>query len=191
MITNAIANGVVPGGVAALGHGHEAPSFFGVGATAFDDSTPVDEDTLWRIYSMTKPVTGMAAMMLIDEGLVGLDQPLADFIPDFARMTVLTDPQNSLEVRPAKTLITVRHLLTHTAGFGYTIITTGPLLDEYKRLGIVVSRRARVEPGSPDYLETAHSFDAFCSRLATLPLIADPGIKWSYSVSLEIGRAHV
>src|SRR3546814_6237874 len=135
---------------------------------------------------MTKPVTGMAAMMLIDEGLVGLDKPVADFIPDFARMTVLTDQQNSLEVRPAKTLITVRHLLTHTAGFAYTTITTGPLLAEYKRLRIVVSRRARVEPGSPDYLETAPSFDAFCSRPATLPLLADPGIKWGYSLSLDV-----
>src|SRR3546814_7216151 len=118
---------------------------------------------------MTKPVTGMAAMMLIDEGLVGLDKPVADFIPDFARMTVLTDQQNSLEVRPAKTLITVRHLLTHTAGFGYTIITTGPLLYKYKPLFIVVHPRARFKPGTPDYLETAPSFAAFCSRLPSLP----------------------
>jgi CubicO group peptidase (beta-lactamase class C family) len=186
MIANAIASGEVPGGVAALGRGSEPPSFFGIGSIAFDDPTPADENTLWRIYSMTKPVTGMAAMILIDEGAIGLDQPLAHFIPDFAHMTVLTDPQKSLEARLATAPITIRHLLTHTAGFGYTIITTGPLLDEYKRHGIVVSRRAHVAPDSPDYLEPAPSLDEFCRRLAALPLIAEPGTKWSYSIAQDV-----
>ena len=108
MIANAIAGGAVPGGVAALGRGAKPPSFFGIGSIAFDDPTPTDENTLWRIYSMTKPVTGMAAMILIDEGAIGLDQPLADFIPDFAHMTVLTDPQKSLEARPATTASAIR-----------------------------------------------------------------------------------
>ena len=87
---------------------------------------PVRPDSLFRIYSMTKPITGMAAMMLIDEGKLGLDQPLADILPKFAKMQVQVTPDGSItDLRPAKTAITIRHLLTHTAGLGYTIIQRG------------------------------------------------------------------
>ncbi len=186
MLMNAVAGGIVPGGVAALGRGTAPPDFVRTGSLAFDDPAPVDENTLWRIYSMTKPVTGMAAMAMIDDGAMALDQPLADFIPAFADMAVLTDPRTSLDTRRARQAITIRHLLTHTAGFGYTIITTGPLLAEYKRLGIVASRRSRIATDAPDYIAPAPSLEEFCLRLATLPLIAEPGTKWSYSIAQDV-----
>src|SRR3546814_3098847 len=77
---------------------------------------------------MTKPVTGIAAMLLIEDGKMTLDQPIADFLPAFANMTVQNTPDGSLtDVRPAKGPITVRQLLTHTAGLGYNIIQKGPI----------------------------------------------------------------
>lgn len=176
----------VAGAMAALGRGTDAPDYITAGNLSLDPSDPVDADTLWRVYSMTKPVTGMAAMMLIGDGKMTLDQPVADFIPEFAEMRVLTDPDNSLDSVPARTSITVRHLLTHTAGLGYSIITKGPLLQAYLDQGIlpgVVSRQPI--PGFEGGADVP-PLDEFARRVAGLPLIAEPGTKWSYSIALDV-----
>ena len=76
-----------------------------------------DPDSLWRVYSMTKPITGIAAMILIEEGKIKLDQPISDFIPAFKNMKVLSSREGPAS-HPATHPITVRHLLTHTAGLG-------------------------------------------------------------------------
>ena len=174
----------IPGALIALGRGQAAPDYFADGVTVLGGEHRVDANTLWRVYSMTKPITGMATMMLVEDGVIGLDQNIADFLPGFAAPQVLTDPDNSLESRPASGPITIRHLLTHTAGLGYTIVTTGPLLAGYQRLGL--------EPGvimhePPEVVaRRPQSLEEFADRLATLPIIADPGTKWSYSVSLDL-----
>lgn len=174
----------VPGALIALGRGQDTPTYFADGTVALDSEAAVDADTLWRIYSMTKPITGIATMMLIEDGAIGLDQNIADFIPGFAEPRVLTDPENSLDTRAASGPITIRHLLTHTAGLGYTIVTTGPLLAEYQRLGlepgVIMHEAPEAVAHRPDSLEE------FADRLATLPIIADPGTKWSYSVSIDL-----
>lgn len=176
----------IPGAAAAIGRGTEAPEFLFAGALAFDNPAAVNQDTLFRAYSMTKPVTGMAAMMLIEDGRLKLDQNIADFIPGFANPKVLTDPDKSLDSRPSKAPITVRNLLTHTAGLGYNIVTKGPLLQAYLKLGLTPAAASRKPlPGQPN-VPTAPSLAEFADRLATLPLIADPGEKWSYSVSLDL-----
>ena len=186
LIDGYVAERKFSGGVISVGKGTAAPDFLTGGTIATDSPTPADADTLWRIYSMTKPITGMAAMMLIGEGKLKLDQPIADFIPGFAAMKVLTSPETSLDAVPAKAQITVRHLLTHTAGLGYTIITTGPLLAEYQRLGLYAFIASRAPlPGQPPLVH-APSLKDFADRLATLPLIAEPGTKWSYSVGLDL-----
>jgi CubicO group peptidase (beta-lactamase class C family) len=177
---------LLPGLAAALARGDDAPDFVAAGTLARDSAVPVGPDTLYRVYSMTKPVTGVAAMLLIEDGRLGLDQNIADFVPGFAAPRVLTDPATSLASRPAAGPITVRHLLTHTAGLGYTIVTKGPLLREYFRLGLTPFAVSRTRlPDLPPF-ETAPSLAAFADRLATLPLIADPGTRWSYSVSLDL-----
>jgi hypothetical protein len=176
----------VPGTVAAIGRGTEAPDFLSTGALAFDNPAPVAEDSLFRAYSMTKPVTGIAAMMLIEDGKLKLDQNIADFLPGFANPRVLTDPEKNLDARAATGPITIRNLLTHTAGLGYTIVTKGPLLDAYVKLGITPASASRKPlPGQPN-VPTAPSLAEFADRLATLPLVADPGTVWSYSVSLDL-----
>ncbi len=187
MIDDAVATKYVPGAGAALARGAGPAAFLTSGVLSKDSKVAVTPDTLWRCYSMTKPITGIAAMMLIEDGKLKMDQNIADLIPAFANPRVLTDGANSLASRPAKAPITVRNLLTHTAGLGYSIITKGPLLAEYQRLGLdpaVVSKKKL--PGQPTLPPTAPSLEEFATRLATLPLIADPGVRWSYSVSLDL-----
>lgn len=176
----------MPGVVGAFGVGSLPTVFVQSGRIADGASAPTaGPDTLWRVYSMTKPVTAMAAMILVEEGRLKLDQPVSDFIPQFRNMRVLTSPDTSLASRPAARPITIRHLLTHTAGLGYTIITKGPLLKEYERLGIVPAQLdARTEAQARR--TRAPSLKVFAERLATLPLIADPGTRWSYSVGLDL-----
>ncbi|WP_420606172.1 serine hydrolase domain-containing protein [Novosphingopyxis sp.] len=172
--------------IAALGWGTDEPEYITAGNLSLESDVAVDRDTLWRQYSMTKPITGMAAMMLIGDGRMTLDQPVADFIPEFAEMRVLTDPGSSLDSVPAKHPITIRNLLTHTAGLGYSIITKGPLLQEYLDQGIlpgVVSREPI--PGFEGGAEVP-PLDEFARRVAALPLIAEPGTQWSYSIALDV-----
>ncbi|MEO1046016.1 MAG: serine hydrolase domain-containing protein [Pseudomonadota bacterium] len=176
----------VAGMLAAIGFGTDAPEYVAAGTQNVGGTVAVNKDTLWRVYSMTKPVTGMAAMILIGEGKLKLDQPVAEILPEFAEMKVLTDPENSLDAVPAKNLMTIRHLLTHTAGLGYNIVTKGPLLDEYNRLGIAPGEVSKTPlPGFPVPAPTP-SIDEFSRRVASLPLVAEPGTLWSYSISLDL-----
>jgi CubicO group peptidase (beta-lactamase class C family) len=181
-----VKQGRVPGVVGAFGVG-DAPTVFVRAGRIGDEgnATPAGPDSLWRIYSMTKPITAMAAMILIEQGKLRLDEPVSDFFPAFRHMTVLTDPDHSLASRPAVREITIRNLLTHTAGLGYSIVTRGPLLDAYNRAGVVpfaASRgtEAQIRPTRPATLAQ------FAERVATLPLIADPGTRWSYSIGLDL-----
>ncbi|MCM8729681.1 serine hydrolase domain-containing protein [Hephaestia sp. GCM10023244] len=176
----------MPGIVGAFGVGDLPTVFVAAGRIADVSTAPAaGPDSLWRVYSMTKPVTGMAAMILVEQGKLGLDQPISDFFPGFKNMRVLIHPDTSLESRPATQPITVRNLLTHTAGLGYSIITKGPLLKEYERLGILpgainAAVEAQARPTRPKTLAE------FAERVATLPLIADPGTQWSYSIGLDV-----
>ncbi|TRD12251.1 beta-lactamase family protein [Erythrobacter insulae] len=159
----------------------------GGGTLSLSGSTPVDESSLYRIYSMTKPVTGMAIMMLVDDGLLSLDQPLHDLMPQFRDMQVLVDPEGSLDdTVPTNTPITIRQLLTHTAGLGYLITSKGPLLDAYRSNGLVGGRVSRIPiPGIPS-VTPAPNLEVWADRLATLPLMYQPATKWSYSCSIDL-----
>ncbi len=186
-----VRSGKMPGIVAAIGLPGKPAMFVSAGRTGVEPNAPaVTPDSLWRVYSMTKPITAMAAMMLIEEGKLKLDQPLSDIYPAYKQMRVLTAPDASLDSRPATRPITIRNLLTHTAGLGYSIVTKGPLLKEYERLGIVpfaanAQVEAQVRPTRPANLQQ------FAERVATLPLIAEPGTKWSYSIGLDVMAAVV
>jgi CubicO group peptidase (beta-lactamase class C family) len=175
------------GTLAAIGKGQAEASFFGAGVQSISDGVPVGPDTLWRLYSMTKPVTGIAAMLLIEDGKMTLDQPIADFLPAFANMKVQNSPDGSItDVRPAKGPVTVRQLLTHTAGLGYNIIQKGPIKKAYDDNGIVGGQASRMAlPGFAD-VKPAPSLAAMADRLATLPLVYEPGTKWSYSIGLDL-----
>lgn len=180
-----VASDKMPGIVGAFGISNRPTIFVSTGKISYDaDAQAAGPDSLWRVYSMTKPVTGIAAMILVEEGKLDLDAPIAKFLPAFKNMTVRLS-EDSMDSRPAARPVTVRHLLTHTSGLGYNIVTRGPLLEQYNQKGIsplavnsaaeVASRRTRPT-----------SLQEFADRVATLPLIADPGTRWSYSMGLDV-----
>jgi CubicO group peptidase (beta-lactamase class C family) len=176
----------MPGIVGAFGVGDFPTQFVSAGRIADDaGAAAASPDSLWRIYSMTKPVTGIAAMLLVEDGKISLDDPVSKYFPGFAKMRVLTSPDSSLDAVPAKNPILIRHLLTHTAGLAYNISAKGPLLKEYERLGILPAQVNRqVEAKARTTRPT--SLAEFATRVATVPLIAEPGTKWHYSIGLDV-----
>src|SRR5215831_18098305 len=136
---------------------------------------PVESDTLWRIYSMTKPVTSVAAMMLYEEGAFALTDPVAAFIPSFADVRVFTGGSDQRPVTvPATEPVRVWHLLTHTSGLTYGFFRNHPVDAIYRARGF--------EWGSPRGLDLA----GCCDLWASLPLLFQPGSEWHYSVSTDV-----
>jgi CubicO group peptidase (beta-lactamase class C family) len=186
LFTSLVAENKMPGIVGAFGVG-DLPTIFPAAGRISDDpgAQPAGPDSLYRIYSMTKPITGIAAMILIEEGKIGLDDKLSKYFPAFKTMRVLTSPETSLDSVPAKSEITIRELLTHSSGLSYSIVGKGPLPKEYERLGLlpatlnpqVEAQARRVRPAT---------LQAFAERVAQAPLIAQPGTAWNYSIGLDV-----
>lgn len=189
-----VAEKKLAGAVAAMSFGNAPVSYVNAGTLALDSAARVDEHSLWRIYSMTKPVTGVAAALLIEDGKLELDQPLHEFLPAYREMRVAIDPAKGLDSRPATTPITVRHLLTHTSGLTYVISGKGPVQLEYARQGLY----GFATPPTPEAMAATlglpsrnlgpqpSSLQDFADKLAKLPLIAEPGTVWHYSVGLDL-----
>jgi len=173
----------VAGMVLGVVRGRSMPVFLSAGALALDGAPPVDADSIHRIYSMTKPITGLATLLCVADGLLALDQPLAEIAPEFREMRVLVDA-GRLETAPAANVITIRHLLTHTAGFTYHINGDGPLQRLYRENGLFAQGRAYWP--SPGDGSLPASLDEFAARLARLPLAAEPGRRWEYSVAFDV-----
>ena len=168
--------------VSVLGFGQEKPIVIASGPQTRGQSTLAGIDSLYRIYSMTKPITGMAAMMLIDEGKIGLDQPIAELIPAFANTKVKTSGGGTEKLaRP----ITVRNLLTHTAGLGYAI-PGSPGSSEYGAVGLTSGQVTRLPIPGLSGGKSVQSLEEFADVLAKQPLIYQPGTRWSYSTGLEL-----
>ncbi|MCA0904300.1 serine hydrolase domain-containing protein [Qipengyuania aquimaris] len=187
LVDKYVSEGKVANMAAALGWGDRDPLLIAQGTLAIGGATPAGMDSLYRIYSMTKPVTGMATMMLIDEGKLGLDQPLAETLPAFSKMMVQKTYDGSVtDLVPAERPITIRHLLTHTAGLGYSIIQKGPIREQYVKYGVVPGQVTRLPIPGLGREEAIRGLDKFANNLAQLPLVLQPGSKWSYSVSLDL-----
>lgn len=187
LVEGQVASRKVAGMIAALGWNAAAPQYIARGLEGFSDKDLAGPDSLFRAYSQTKPVTGIAAMLLIEEGKLKLDQPIADFAPEFANMKVAINPDKSLESRPAVGQITVRHLLTHTAGLGYAGIGKNKAITkELDRLGLVPAIVTTMPipglSGGPKVPDP----DEFLRRTASVPLCFEPGKAWRYSMSLDV-----
>ena len=150
MVDGYVSAGKVSGMVAMLGYGSAPADVIARGKLALGAAPAIDQNSLFRIYSMTKPLTGMCAMMLIDEGKLKLDQPLSDILPKFAKMQVQVTPDGPIDqLRPAASPITIRELLTHTAGLGYSIIQKGPIKTAYEAAGVIPGQVSRMDvPGA-------------------------------------------
>jgi CubicO group peptidase (beta-lactamase class C family) len=136
---------------------------------------PVELDTLWRIYSMTKPITSVAAMMLYEEGAFELKDPVSRFIPSFGDLRVYRSGSALTAVtEPALEPVRVWHLLTHTAGLTYGFHYVHPVDAMYRAAGY--------EWGGPANVDLAGSCDAW----ASFPLLFQPGTEWNYSVASDV-----
>jgi CubicO group peptidase (beta-lactamase class C family) len=135
---------------------------------------PSADDTIYRIYSMTKPVTAVAAMMLYEEGRFQLDDPISRLMPEFAGQRVFTGGgYGAVATEPAVRDITFRDLLTHTSGLTYGFMQATPVDAIYREQKIEL-------PGADEPLADV------VARLARVPLIAQPGAEWNYSVSIDV-----
>ncbi|MFJ7904405.1 serine hydrolase domain-containing protein [Streptomyces sp. NPDC096198] len=167
--------GALPGCLMAVSRHGRLAHLLAYGYRDVRKQLPVGTDTLWRMYSMTKPVTSVAALMLMEEGRFGLDTPLADFLPAFAEPRVHTGGSGpELRTRPAEQPLLVRHLLTHTAGLTFGFYHAHPVDACYREAGIESS----VLPGT--------DLAGICEAYARLPLQFEPGTQWNYSVATNV-----
>ena len=136
---------------------------------------PVSTDTVWRLASMTKPITSVAAMMLYEEGAFELKDPITKWIPSFGEMEVYrSGSSNSPDLRPATEPIRVWHLLTHTSGLTYGFHHAHPVDAMYRSAGF--------EWGNPPGVDLA----GCCEMWAAQPLLFEPGSEWNYGVSTDV-----
>lgn len=136
---------------------------------------PVESDTVWRIYSMTKPVTSVAALILVEEGRVSLDDPVSRYIPSFTDSRVYESGSGpDTRTRPADQPVLVRHLMTHTAGLTFAFYHSHPVDALYRDAGL--------ENAVPSGADLARACDVY----ASLPLRFEPGTQWNYSVASNV-----
>lgn len=170
-------NGQLPGLVAVVSR-RGAVHVDTMGTLGFDRTEPMQRDTIFRMASVTKPITAIAAMILVEECRLRLDDPVDEFLPELANRKVLRTIDSELDdTVPAKRPITVRDLLTYRSGYGEIafLSPTSPL------------QKAMMEAGLP--LSTFYflgTSDQYMQRLGSLPLADQPGERWLYHMSAEI-----
>lgn len=136
-------------------------------------SSSIRRDGIFRIASMTKPVTGVAMMMLYEEGKWRLNDPVSRYIPQFAKLQVHVgeNVDGTTKLEDARSQMTMRELMTHTAGLGYIINNANPVDKLYRQRGV---------------LDSSKPLQAMIDGLATMPLLAHPGSRWYYSISVDV-----
>jgi CubicO group peptidase (beta-lactamase class C family) len=177
-----------PGVAVAISYGGSEPAYLSAGTIAFDSPVPFDRDSICRVYSITKNVTRIATLLLVEGGKIDIDQPVATVLPEFAHLRVSVDPTKNLESRPARKVMTMRHLITQTSGLGNW--TPGsdsgePLHKAYRERGITPGNFAGglLRPG---YGPQAPSMDEMVRRVAELPLVYEPGTVVHYSIGFDV-----
>jgi CubicO group peptidase (beta-lactamase class C family) len=177
-----------PGVAVAIRYGGDAPSYLSAGTIAFDSAQRFDADSLCRIYSMTKHVTRIATLLLVEDGTITLETPVAEILPEFRKLRVAIDIERGLEARPATRTMTVRHLITNTSGLG----NWTPSSDSGEALHTLYRQRG-VTPGSfgamrarPGYGAQPTSLDELIARVADLPLAYEPGTRLHYSIGFDV-----
>ncbi len=171
-----VAANKIPGAVLLIARRGKVAYFESVGKLDAAAGVPMGKDSIFRIYSMSKPITTVAAMMLVEDGKLKLDDPVALYLPEFAKMTVGVEKpdasgQPSLEIVPARRAITVQDLMRHTSGLTYGFFGPGLVKKAYND--------ANIGADDPDNAQ-------FSQRIAKLPLAYQPGTTWDYSYSTDI-----
>lgn len=167
--------GKLPGMVVGIMRRDELAFAESYGRSDVERNKPMRPDTIFRIYSMTKPLTSTAIMMLYEEGRFQLDDPISKFIPAFRNSRVFAGgSRGKIETVPAERDITFRDLLTHTSGLTYGFMESNPVDALYRSKNGV------------DFQTATTSLKDLVEKLATFPLIAQPGKAWNYSVATDV-----
>ncbi|MBT8422738.1 MAG: beta-lactamase family protein, partial [Gammaproteobacteria bacterium] len=134
------------------------------------------KDAIYRMYSNTKIVTSVALMQLVEQGRIGLMDPVANYLPEFTDLNVLrTDAASAEDVDPAVSPILLKHILSHSAGFSYGFIEPESVIDQ-----------AYVNGGLNVLSDSSIDLEEFCHRVSKLPLAYEPGTSWRYSVATDV-----
>ena len=172
MMQGYIDSGKLASGLTMLARHGETFHFEPYGVLDLESGAPVERDTLFRIYSMTKPITSAAVMMLYEEGHFSLDDPVGKFIPELASLKVYDGMgETGMRLVDQQQPITIRHLLTHTSGLSYGFHQDSPVEEMY--------READITPPNGTLQEMAE-------KLGRLPLVTQPGTKWRYSFATDV-----
>jgi CubicO group peptidase (beta-lactamase class C family) len=168
-------DGRLPGWLVTVSRGGKLAYVATYGKRDLEADLPVTTDTIWRIYSMSKPVTSVAAMALYEEGAFELTDPVSRFIPSFGDMRVFAGGSDIKCVTvPAVEPVRIWHLLTHTSGLTYGFHRSHPVDAMYRARGF--------EWGTPRKTDLA----VCCDQWASQPLLFQPGSEWNYSVSTDV-----
>jgi methyl acetate hydrolase len=170
LLQSAVDGGNVPGVVAVVADQDDTVYEQAFGRLSVDGEAPAQTDSMMAIMSMTKAIASVAALQLIEQGSLELEQPVADVLPAFGELQVLEGfDGETARLRPPARQATIRHLLTHTSGLGYAFVNAD-LLRYYQLSGI-----------DPSVMSSA--------MLDDVPLVADPGTRWEYGTSTDwLGR---
>jgi len=168
-------DGRVPGCVLAVARDGKVCHFTAQGERDIDSGKPMTDDTIFRIFSLSKVVTGIACMQLYEKGLFQLDDPIHKFLPQFKEMTVMRLLEDgTTKTEPMKEAITVRHLFTHTSGLTYGIFNPTAIGQAYEAADVDMNA------------ESGKSLEHFANCVAKVPLMFQPGEAFQYGISVDI-----
>lgn len=167
-----IANKRIPGAVAMVGRGGRVGYFRAHGRLGPEGDAPMQLDSLFRIYSMTKPIVSVAVLMLVEEGRILLSDPVAKYIPELGNLKVGVEEGGKIvRLDPLARPISIQDLLRHTSGLTYGFVSTGEVARRYQEAKLAHPRIDNAE---------------VCKRLGELPLLHQPGTHWSYSHATDV-----
>ncbi len=178
-LAKSVADGDVAGVTYILGKGGDIAAFNAHGVQSGDPKTgaPMTKDSMFRIYSMTKPVTGVAMMQLFEQGKWAMDDPVSKHVPELAGLKVLSWKDGKPEMKGGKPVLvaasaepTMKQLMSHTAGFGYGLSGDDPVNNAFRDTAVLASA----------------NLDEMMTKIKDIPLIYDPGSRWYYSVGVDI-----
>ena len=171
-MASVVAEGRVAGMTTLLARHGKIVEFNTYGKASLATGAPMNKDAIFRIYSMSKPLTGVGMMILFEEGKWRLDDPVTRYVPEFKNLKVMTgvDKAGNITVEEMKRPPTMREIMSHTAGFGYGLGDTHPVDKLYRSKQVLGS----------------HGLQQMIDRTATIPLMYQPGTDWSYSSAVDI-----
>jgi CubicO group peptidase (beta-lactamase class C family) len=161
----------IPGAIAVVALGGHVEFFEALGWQDAAAGTPMRGDAIFRIYSMTKPLVSLAALMLAEEGALQLGEPVSLYLPEFSGQQVAVEENGQVRLVPSVRAATIQDLLRHTAGLTYEFLGSNAVQRQYEATQIASRARSNAE---------------FCKALAALPLAHQPGSRWEYSRATDV-----